>query len=518
MKEILSKYNQVVDFGSRGKRTWKILFLILALAFCLRIFLIIYPEVIHNDATEYIRNAKQILSGDWTGGKAPPLYPFLIALAHSLTQNYELAGILVSVIFGSLIVLPVFYLGRSIFNEKVGIVSSLLAAVHPFLYISSGSVLTESTYHFLLATSVFFGWKAFCKGRLLDILLFSLFTALAYLTRPEAIGFLFVFAIWILLVHPPDAKRLWIKKLGIIVVATLSFLIFSSPYLIQIRKETGRWGISKKVSLSMGSLSEEENAPSIEAIKKGGMTLSSFVKNPLLVSGKVGVGFFQSLYKFQQVYNPMLSFLAVLGLIFLFAQKRRKTLRGSFYLISYFIFFFGLVLPFFWITRRYTSQLISIAIPWAALGFLVFTEWIHQRWKFVVSKERFTTVLILIVLIILFVQGRVIHPREHRFIQREAGLWMRGHLPRGAKVMSPLPQEAFYAELPWVRMPEGSYDEILKEARFKKVQYLIVDESIEKDSPDFVEKSRGGDLIQLRDWERKSRRIVLFQVIYPKGK
>jgi 4-amino-4-deoxy-L-arabinose transferase-like glycosyltransferase len=517
MKEILPKSEGLVAPAYKGKRTWKILLLILAFAFCLRIFLMIYPEVIHNDGTEYVRNAKQILSGDWTEGKAPPLYPLLTALAHYLTQNYELAGLLVSVIFGSLIVLPVFYLGRSIFNEKVGIVSSLLAAVHPFLYISSGSVLTESTYHFLLATSVFFGWKAFCGGKLYNLLLFSLFTTLAYLTRPEAIGFLFVFAVWVLLVNPLGEKRPWIRKVGIIVVATLSFLVFSSPYLIQIRKETGRWEISKKASVSIGSFSEEESAPSIDTIKKQGITLSSFIKNPLPVLGKMGIGFFQSLYKFQQACNPILFLLMGLGLILIFAEKNRYRWQGSFYLISYFIFFFGLVLPFFWITRRYTSQLISIAIPWAAFGCLGAKEWINKRslkWR----KNHIPALLLILLLIVLFVQGRVIHPREHRFIQKEAGLWMKDHLPAGAKVMSPLPQEAFYAELPWVRMPEGSYDEVLKEARSKEVRYLIVDENIERNSPDFWAKSGLGDLIRLRDWKRKSRRLVLFQVIYPKGK
>ena len=518
MKKILSKFNQIVDLGYSGKRTWKILFLILVLAFCLRIFLIIYPEVIHNDGTEYIRHAKQILSGDWTGGKAPPLYPFLIVMAHSMVQNYELAGILVSLLFGSFIVLPVFYLGRSIFNEKVGILSSLLAAVHPWLYMSSGSVLTESTYHFLLATSVLFSWNAFRGGRWIHITLFSLFTSFAYLTRPEAIGFPFVFAVWVLLVNPPDEKRPWIRKVGIIIVATLSFLAFSSPYLIQIRKETGRWEISKKASVSIGSFSEEESAPSIETIKKRGMTLSSLVRNPFPVLGKVGVGFIQSLYKFQQVYNPVLFLLAVLGWILMFAEKNRFRLKGSYYLISYFIFFFGLVLPFFWITRRYTSQLISIAIPWAAFGYLGTMEWVDKRCAGKWRPISISAVLFFLLLASLFIQGRVVHSREHRFIQREVGFWMRDHLPKGAKVMSPLPQEAFYAGLPWVRMPAGSYDEILKEARSKEARYLIIDEGIERDSPDFREKSGVGDLIQLRDWKRKTRKVVLFQLHDSVGK
>jgi hypothetical protein len=47
--------------------------------------------------------------------------------------------------------------------------------------------------------------------------------------------------------------------------------------------------------------------------------------------------------------------------------------------------FFSLPLFFLfsWILRRYTSQMISISIPWAAFGCLEVTGWLH-RW---IEKE-----------------------------------------------------------------------------------------------------------------------------------
>ena len=494
-------------------KAWKALLLILLFAFVLRIFLIIFPEVIHNDATEYIRHAKQISSGDWSGGKAPPLYPLLIAGGQAITKNYEMAGIWVSIIFGTLIVLPIFYLGRAIFDEKVGFLSALFVAVHPFLYKSSGSVLTESTYHFLLATSVLWGWYAFTRGRFSYILLFSFFTTLAYLTRPEAIGFVFIFSIWVLLINPPDVSRGWIKRVGVIILAIFGFLAFSSPFLVQIRKETGRWELSRKASVSIGSLSGEEEVPSSETIKKKGLTLSSFIKNPLPVLGKIGIGLLDSLYKFQQVYNPILFLLAVWGLTFLLKKKKPHSLKMSFYLMAYLFFFFGLVLPFFWVTRRYTSQMISISIPWAACGFLGVSEWIHQRFDGKGVRKRIPAILLIFLLVGLFIQGRVIHTREHRVIQREVGLWMRENLPKESKVMSRLPQEAFYAEFPWVRMLSEEYEVILGYARSKGVRYLLIEEDIEKISPRFWEKMRREDLVHVRDFKRKAQRIVIFEMV-----
>lgn len=517
MEEAASNFKQEGKMERKGSH-WKILLFLLALAFVLRIFLVIYPEVIHNDGTEYVRHAKQIALGNWSGGKSPPLYPSLIALVQRVTQDYEMAGIWVSVIFGTLIVLPIFYLGRAIFDEKVGFLSALLATVHPSLYISSGSVLTESTYHFFFATSVLFSWNAFNKGEFSGVLLFGLFTTFAYLTRPEAIGLPIVFSAWTLLMNPPARERRLVKRIGIILIAIIIFLAFSFPYLNQIRRDTGKWGISKKATISIGSLSEEEEAPSLEALrKKKGITLSSLIKHPLPVLTKIGTGILGSLYKFLQAYNPILFFLAVIGWALLFKRKSLYSWKGNLFLLAHLIFYFGFVYSFFFITRRYTSQMVSISIPWGAFGFLGLMEWLHRRLGEKIPLKKFSVLLILFILIGLFIQGRVIHTREHRFIEREAGRWMKEHLPMGARVMCKFPQEPFYAELPWVGMPQGSYEEILRVARDRKVQYLVVDEKIEKDSPGFLEKLKKEDLVPIRDFKTVDKRVTIFEIIYPNG-
>ena len=500
--------------GHEPIHTWKLFAILLSFAFLLRIFLLLYPEVIHNDGTEYIRYAKQISSGDWGGSKSPPLYPSLVAFAYLFAQDYEAAGISISVILGSLLVVPVFYLGKGIFNEKVGTVSALLAAVHPILYISSGSVLTEATYYFLFATSVLFSWYAFNKGRLPSIILFGLFTTLAYLTRPEAIGLVLIFSAWTMGMDPPGQKRRLLKRIGIISVAIVSFIAFSFPYLIQIRKDTERWGISKKTKVAIGSLSEEEEAPSLEYLRKRkGITFTSLIKHPLPVMGKIGTGLVLSFYKFQQVYNPLLFLLAIAGWIYLFKMKD-SSLKGNVFLLAHLLFYFGLVFPFFFITRRYSSQMIPISLPWAAFGFLKLIEWGKERYSKKEMGKHFLTVLLVTLLIGLFVQGRVIHRREHRYIQREAGLWMKENLPKGSKVMSRMPQEAFYAEMVCLRMPKGAYEVIVKEGRQQGVRYLVVDEDIEEISPGFWEALKREDLVPVKEFKKQDQRITVFELAY----
>jgi 4-amino-4-deoxy-L-arabinose transferase-like glycosyltransferase len=519
MRKMFSSLMRFMDSAFQKGEAWKMLLLILAFASGLRLFLLISPEVIHNDGIEYLNHAKRIFSGDWSGGRVPPLYPALIAFAYPLMGNYELAGILISTVFGSLIVLPVFYLGRELFNDKIGVLSALFASVHPFLFISSGSVLTESTYRFFLTTSVLFGWKAFSKSVSYHILLFSLFTTFAYLTKPEAIGILFIFSLWVLWINPPSGKRHWKKRVGIILVALFGFLVFASPYLMKIRMETGKWGISQKIVISIGSFSEEEGVPSIDEIRRRKeFPLISLLVDPFTAIRKAGAGMVASLYKFQQVFNPLLSLFAILGWVFLLRGRNGFSIKGNLFLFMHFVFFFGLVFPFFWITRRYTSQMIALSIPWAAAGCLGFLEWFAQRFKKENVQKSIPVFFLILLVIGLFAQGRMIHGREHRLIQREMGLWMKENLDREAKMMSRMPQEAFYAELPWVRMPQGSYEGILEKAREKKIQYLVIDEEIETHSPHFLEKSKEGDLIRLFDLKKKDQHLMVFQIVDPVGK
>ncbi len=520
MTENISTFNRKGESESNSKGHWQALLLIMALAFILRIFLVFYPEVIRIDGVEYIRHAKEVLAGDWTEGKSSPGYPALVAFVYTLIKNYEMAGIWVSIVFGVLLVVPVFYLGKTIFHEKVGMISGLVVAVHPFLHTFSGSVLTESTYHFFLATSVLFGWCAFRKGRFDHVLLFGAFATLAFLTRPEAIGLLFVFIVWVFFFNPPGERRYWPKRMGMILVALLAFLAFSSPYLIQLRKETGKWSISKKLDISVGSVSKMGDLPSVNEIRpwREGLPILSLFKDPLSLSVRVGTGFFSSLYKFQQVFNPILSLFAVIGWMGIIRNRSPFSLKANFYIISHHLFYFGLLLSILFTSRRYTSHMISISILWAAFGFWLFLGWIQERWRFVGATKKIPALLLVILLAVLFIQGRVIHPRDHRSIQKEAGLWMKDHLPGGAKIMSRLPQEAFYAELVWSILPNKSYEEVLRIARSNGIRYLVLDEDVEKRSQGFWEKLRDEDLTLLKDWNKQDQKIVIFEIVYPSKK
>jgi hypothetical protein len=145
----------------------------------------------------------------------------------------------------------------------------------------------------------------------------------------------------------------------------------------------------------------------------------------------------------------------------------------------------------------------------------MFLGWVRERREFGKTPQKILTILLTTFLIVLFIQGMMTHIRDHRTIQKEAGLWMKENLPRGVEIMSRWPQEAFYGEMGgWAKMPKGSYEEVLGLARSKRIRYLVLDEGIEKEWPGFWGQIKEKDLILLKDLKMKDQRVAIFKIIY----
>jgi len=494
-----------------------LLLLPLLLALLLRLPLLIWPEVIYNDSTIYVRAAKGILEGKWAETIVPPFYPMLIAAAQFVTDDFELAGILISVIFGTLLIIPVFYLGRELYDARVGMIAALMATVQPYLFKYSGSVLTESIYYFLVAAMVLTALRCFNTGKFLYAALFGALTSLSYLVRPEATGFLIVFWVWILLATPLNTRRPFMHRITIVILASLTFIALCSPYLIAIRKELGRWELSKKVSITVGT-GEGEDALEVlpgEAFKKQQITIHSFITNPFPFAKAVGLGFFNAFYKFQQSLSPVLFLLMIWGFVRRIGMYHPW--KQNLFVLSFVIFLFCFVLPMFKISPRYTSHMAPLAIPWAAYGFLGVIEAVRSRVKTERISEKILCIVLVLMMSGLLVQGVVQRKREHRTIQRQAGLWLKNNLPRGEKLMSRTVQEAFYADMELIFMREGTFEQTIEKARSQSVRYIIVDEKIKEIIPDFWVKTDQRGLKLLNSWEGKKRKISLFEILSRAG-
>lgn len=237
-------FNAIGASSERGK-----LFALMGIAFSLRLYLVLTAKGIDPDGVVYLSVAKDFFNKNYYKAFSnvfPPFYPFLTALLYPVTGDFELTGRIISLTFGTLIVLPIFYLGKRLFGETLATLSVLLSVFQPYLVQFSGSVLTESTYAFLVALGVLVGWKGLeCKSIGLMFLL-GILLGLAYLTRPEAIGFVVLFFLWILFF---DGLRFWEylgKKSSMVLSLMAGVIIFALPYILFLHEVTGRWILSRK--------------------------------------------------------------------------------------------------------------------------------------------------------------------------------------------------------------------------------------------------------------------------------
>ncbi len=483
----------------------------LAAAAFWRLPLVIWPEVIHNDGIEYVRIARLAAEGIFGVGEVEPLYPVVVGLFGRLAGDFEIAGLIVSSLCGTLLTIPVFFLTRGLFNSKSAFTAALFAAFMPSFYVYSGSVLTETLYGLLLCSAVLCGWAGLDKGRFTSAILFGVFTTMAYLTRPEAVALLFIFCFWMLVVGPRAGRRGPVSRIGLAVLALASFIAFSSPYLLHIRSTTGEWGLSKKITISVGSRTPKENAVTQNKARRDkpkDVYIGTLVKDPAKLAGKAAWGLIQSLNKFQQALTPLLFFFAIVG--FIMKVNGLWPWKANLYLLSHHAFFFAFVLPFFWITQRYTAHMIPITLPWAAYGFYGATAWLGRKALPARSMGSLQTLCLALVLAGLCVYGFVSNDRGHRAINRELGLWMKVNIGQGSSVLSHSAHEAFYAGLKWVPAKGSGYDAMVSEARSSGARYIVVDEEL---VPSFLKEwqARGGMRL-LIDYRKDNERLLLFHV------
>ncbi len=78
-----------------------------------------------------------------------PLYPYLLALVYSVSENSFVAPRIIQFILGGFTAVMTFTLARRLMGRMAGVVAGLLCAVYPVLIYFEGELLTETLFIFL---------------------------------------------------------------------------------------------------------------------------------------------------------------------------------------------------------------------------------------------------------------------------------------------------------------------------------------------------------------------------------
>ena len=493
----------------------QVLLLLIGITFALRLYAVLMAQGIAFDSAAYGFMARYFLKGDFIKGLSipgHPLYPLLMSLFSLDSTHVEMAGRLLSLFFGTLTIIPLFYLVKEAIGQKEAIFSALFYSFHPYLVTYSGMLLTEATYWGFLILSVYFFWTGLKKEKVWRIALSGCFLGLAYLTRPEGLGYVLVYLIWIIV--SGGLKKNWFRKLILIGVLTLTIFIFVIPYVIYIHQETGGWLISKKaVAVQSDLLKEnpEQVDPSIGIEQNKPVSGDSKV---LWITHNI-IQFLPSVtYRYLRAYHFSLWLFLFFGLI----RVRRKMIDYELFIASLVLFHLVSLSTFLPSTIRFSIPVIPLSLLWAGTGLLEMKRYLEK----IKGANAEKVIFLFVALVILSQLPQSLKPeRSFRAGQKKVGLWLKQNTPPDAIIMSNSPQEAFYADREWMMLPSGistpgnpgkSYHEIIDYVKTKGVRYILVNKNTHEMNPGFIESIQPTDLKEI--FRRADRGSIIYEVIY----
>ena len=508
------------------------IWLLLIISLSVRIYLSFFTYVIKNDSVAFMQNAKFFASGDFSSGLGHdyhPLYSLIMAALYKVVPNMELSGTITSVLFGTLTVIVFYLIGKSVFDRKISFVSAIILAFHPYAVRFSADIISESTYFFFFISALGLGYFAITNRTLLLFALTGICSALAYLARPEGIGIIIIVAFWCALKDWVKIKVLWKEKLVSILILVVSFLVFSMPYLVFIKKETGSWSLTKKKNVSnlagLGKVLATRNDRLVKEESDKGKEVSDVavsdkvlgtLKNDRLVEedndkkknywrdifGQIiarksifkiylnGISFI--IKKYVSTFHPFLFIFLIIGVInwTRINKKRFFDIYVASIILFYLIILYRLNLAYSthdgdiyqYPSRRHLMPLVIPAIFFAGLGVYFAGAWIHGKFhncSLIVGfkellKSTWIVQLIVLMIVVSVLLPKTLKPqRSDKLGIKEAGQWVVEHSHKSYPLLlSGSSRNAYYAGGRHIQM--SSINGALAMAQAGKVDYILI--------------------------------------------
>jgi 4-amino-4-deoxy-L-arabinose transferase-like glycosyltransferase len=313
--------------------------------------------------------------------------------------------------------------------------------------------------------------------------------ALAYLTRPEGAGYLFVFILWVAIAG--GLAKGWARKAVLIAGLVCLFVGSSFPYLLQIRRETGHWFISKKALdiqvryLAIAPPKPEAGEPSLEKRPVERRKTPSIARRIVRRLGRIVNNVVQYLpftvFYYLKAYYPALWIFLFLGLIR--RRQEGEDCRYEWFLGSMVFFHLFSLATFIPSTSRFSVPLIPMSLLWAGAGVPTLHRFLKRRG--VTEPARWIALLILVAALVLL-PIELSGVRKVREEQWVTGQWLKENTPPDAVIISNSPREAFYAEREFIGLPPASplrkgggpsYQDVMIVARENGARYLLVNQN-----------------------------------------
>ncbi len=473
--------------------------------FVIRVLAAMGRPMIQLDETAYVRMAENLASGNGlldisglTATHFSPLLPLLIAGVAAIVRNYVLAGYIVVTVFGTLLLLPAYLLGKELVSKNVGLAAAALVAVMPLMVDYSSRIYTESVYIFFLLLAIVFGRHMLMGCRIPCGTLAGAALGMAYLANPSAVFYLV--ALLGLAVIIGFHRGIWRQLAKALVFFLIFFLLYATPYVIFLHGELGRWTYSGKMpgniyasthNLRAGTLAWEQDllslTPDNQEIKvlrleDEGDPLTTFLKHP----GQGAKVFAQQSYVFYTEVLPKvlpLWLLPLLGLgLFARGWSRRRATGVGYLLI---MMTPALLILSMYAHDRFFMPFLPMVLVWVAEGWLKLDDWSYETADLSLGnkyrggwKRRMPIIIgALVLLPLLASAAATVGKQNYPLGYEDAGLAIKLDGGEGKRIMSREYSAAYYSGGTAVPLPCADYDRTTAYARNKNVDYLVINKS-----------------------------------------
>jgi 4-amino-4-deoxy-L-arabinose transferase-like glycosyltransferase len=230
-----------------GRMDFVVIAAMIAAGLAIRLYFLPSYDVISNDGTAYVKVAREMRIGNFAGVASYGFYPVFIWLAGFIVEDLETAGRLVSVIFGSLLCVPVYMLGSELFSRRTAFAACMAVIIWHSLRHWSCEVMTQSSYVALATAGIYCIWRMMRSSSPVAGLLAGLFLGLAYVTRTEAILLCILTPLPLIVACHREIRT----KIPALLAYIAVFALIVGANLLLVRNATGSWQLASKTSVAL---------------------------------------------------------------------------------------------------------------------------------------------------------------------------------------------------------------------------------------------------------------------------
>ncbi len=517
------------------------LFILIISALAIRIYSFTHTMMMNLDGPIYIHQARALYYGLWqsintcSGVDWMTLYSILIALAYPITGDWVNAAMAVNLIFGTLMIIPLYFFLRRFLDEKTSFLTTFIFAMLPVFVDQSVNVIRDPSAWFFAVLGLYLLAYDDDKETPRFLIFSSLSFIIATATRIENIAFIIGGCVYIFMVFKNRRVKALFLFLSPIILAIASFIA------VQLIRHPGSfyWYRFHQIPLYIVRLFDsyrdlEKNLTPLVLNPPSGIPLEFMrYSRTLIWFTALGVVLQSAMEAF---FYPFF-FLFIWGLAGI-KDRMRKDKRLLSLLLTATISLIVLYIYCLNIWSMENRRLIMVIIPSAVfLGFGMekLINWLHI--KFGLSDSM--GMIVICLLILLFTLPKDLKVREaDKLVYKDIGetiaqLDGRSGVIEMITLGNAVRWNDYYANLHVKGAPcpdkysnwrhdrsivGNSYEKFIDNIRMRNIRYIVWEEKTwPKDKFTFLQSIRPNDLKKLEEWNHQDTgRIILYQVIYQK--